>query len=158
MANAMMAFQSQAQAWIGSTRAALSHAGHGFSSDDLAAISASAAAHPVPEGPDASAEAQASQAAAARDLARQAAEAVYPPNGFDPSDPRLAPVEGVSLALAAMGARAIGWSTDDAHIDRVVAALGVDREVWDRAAPVLRERVAGDVVLAAFYGQLYAAA
>lgn len=157
MANAMMALQSQAQAWIESTRAALAQAGHGFSADDLAAIAASAAAHPVPEGADASPEAQASQAAAAQDLARQAAEAVYPPNGFDPSDPRLAPVEGVSLALAAMGAKAIGWSTDDAHTNRVVAALGIERAVWDRAAPILRERVAGDIVLAAFYGQLYAA-
>jgi hypothetical protein len=85
-------------------------------------------------------------------------EAVYPPEGLAPDDPRLAPVEGVTLALLAIGAKAIGWSTDEAHIDRVAAALGVERAAWDRAAAELRARVAGDVVLGAFYGQLFSQA
>ena len=157
MANAMMAFRGQAEAWIASTTAALAAAGHGFTPDDRAAIAASAAAHPLPEGYTAG-ESKPADVAAAQDLAKRALEAEYPPNGLDPADPRLAPVEGITLALAAIGAKAIGWSIEDAHIDRVVAALGIDREVWDRATPILRQRVTDDVVMSAFYGQLFSAA
>lgn len=158
MAASMMAMQAQAQSWIAATREALAAAGLGFSAEDLAAIAASAAAHPHPAGYGPGADAPAADVAAAQELARRAMEAHYPPEGFAADDPRLAPVEGVTLALAAIGAKAIGWSTDDADIDRVARALGVERAVWDRAAAALRQRVADDVVLAAFYGQLYAAA
>jgi len=157
MANAMAAFQRQAAAWIASTNAALEAAGHGFDDDDRAAIAASAAAHPLPDGYTAG-EPSAADIDAAQEMTKRALAAVYPPEGFAADDPRLAPAEGVTLALLAIGAKAIGWSTDEGHIDRVVAALGVDRAVWERAAAELRRRVADDIVLGAFYGQLYAQA
>lgn len=158
MANSIMAMRSQAEAWIAVTKEALAVAGRGFTPADLEAIAASAAAHPFPPGYGPGTETPVADVAAAQELAKRAMDAVYPPGGLAPDDPRLAPVEGVTLALAAMGAKAIGWSTDDADIDRVVAALGVDRAVWDRATPVLRQRVTDDVVLSAFYGQLFSAA
>lgn len=158
MSKAIMALQQQAQAWVASTDQALAAAGRGFTDADRAAIAASHAAHPVPEGEHADAGTTAQDQAAAADLARQAMTAEYPPEGLAADDPRLAPVEGVTLALYAIGAKAIGWSTDEAHIDRVVAALGVDRAAWDRAAVAIRERITTDVVLGTFYGQLYLAA
>lgn len=158
MANSMMAMQPQAKAWIKATYDALDAAGLGFKPEDLEAIKESAAAHPYPEGYE-SGQATAADIAAAQDLAQRSLSAVYPPNGFDPADPRLAPVEGVTLALNAIAARAIGWNTDEAYNRRIVVdCLGFDQEVWDRAVLVLRERLQADAVLAAFYGQLYAAA
>ena len=157
MANSIMAMQGQAAAWLASTKAALAAAGHGFTAEDEAAIAASHAAHPVPEsGPGSEADGgTAALEGDARDLARRAMEADYPEGGFQPDDLRLAPVEGVTLAMAAMAAKAIGWSTDDADYARAARALGLDEDVYRRAAAVWRDRVAADVVLAAFYGQLF---
>lgn len=156
MANSIMAMQDQASQWLASTNAALAAAGHGFTAEDRAAIEASHAAHPVPEvepegGP-------VGLEADARDLARRAVEADYPEGGFAPDDPRLAPVEGVTLAMAAIAAKAVGWSTDPADTARAARALGVAGEVYERAAAEWRRRVADDVVLAAFYGQLFSQA
>ena len=155
MASSMMAMQAQAQSWIAATHAALTAAGLGFTAADLEAIAASQAAHPTPEGYGPGGEAPAVDVAAAQEVARRAMSAEYPPDGLASDDPRLAPVEGVTLALLAIGAKALRWSTDEADIERVVRALGVDRAAWDRASAELHQRVADDVVLGAFYGQLY---
>src|SRR5688500_17040569 len=119
MAQAVMAFRSQAAEWLRTTKESLAAAGRGFSADDLAAIEASAAAHPYPEGYGPDAQATPEQLAQAQEVARRSMSAEYPPNGFPTDDPRLAPVEGVTLALHAIAGKAIGWSTDDALVDRV---------------------------------------
>jgi len=156
MASSIMAMQGQAAQWLASTRSGLAAAGHGFSPDDLAAFAASAAAHPKPEvadvGDPAAVEAE------AREVARKAMEAEYPEGGFAPDDPRLAPVEGITLAMAAIAAKLVGWSTDPADIERAAHGLGVEVEVYERAAAEISARVREDVVLAAFYGQLFAQA
>jgi hypothetical protein len=156
MASSIMAMQGQAAQWLASTRAGLAAAGHGFSPEDLRAFEASRAAHPVPEAPYQGG--QAGLEADAAEVARRAMEAEYPEGGFQPDDPRLAPVEGVTLAMAAIAAKLVGWSTDPADIARAARGLGVDVAVYERAADAWRTRVQDDVVLAAFYGQLYAQA
>ena len=156
MASSIMAMQAQAAQWLASTRAALAASGHGFTPDDDAAFAASALAHPEPApeqvGDPAALEAE------AREVARQAMEATYPEGGFAPDDPRLAPIEGVTLAMAALGAKAVGWSTDPADLARAARCLGVEPAAYERAASAWRERVRADVVLAAFYGQLFSQA
>ena len=155
MASAMMALQRQAAAWIDQTRASLAAQGLGITPELTAAIAAQAAAHPEPTGYDpADPEVQRQE----RELAQQALTAEYPPDGFAPDDPRLEPIEGVTLALAAMAAKAVGWSEDAAFRAQVASALGIDPAAYERAGAAWRERVAGDVVLSAFYGQLYVAA
>ncbi|MCU1371586.1 MAG: hypothetical protein JWO77_2780 [Ilumatobacteraceae bacterium] len=155
MANSILAMQGQAAQWLASTKAALAAAGHGFTAEDHAAIEASHAAHPVPPiEPDV----QTGLEADARDLARRVMETDYPEGGLQPDDPRLAPIEGITLAMAAIAARAIGWSTDPVDIGRAARALGVEVDVYERAAEAWRQRTTGDVVLAAFYGQLYSQA
>lgn len=156
MANSFMAMQGQAAQWLTSTKAALEAAGHGFTPEDLEAIAAAAAAHPVPEVDAIGG--QAGLEASGRDLARRAMEADYPEGGLRPDDPRLEPIEGVTLAMVAIAAKVIGWSTDPVDTDRAVRGLGLDHDVYQRAAAAWQARVADDVVLAAFYGQLFSQA
>lgn len=154
IASAMMAFQRQAVEWVASTRSALAAAGLGFGPDDLAAIAASAAARPTP-----ATEASASDIADALEAGARAMAADYPPDGFPPDDPRLALIDGVSLAQYAMASQAIGWAPDDADlVARVCRALGLDAATWASASEGWNRRIQGDVVLAAFYGQLFVAA
>lgn len=153
MANSIVAMQGQAAQWLESTKAALEAAGHGFTAEDREAIAAAAAAHPVPETEPPGG--QAGLEADARDLARRAMDADYPEGGLQPDDPRLEPIEGVTLAMVAIAAKVIGWSSDPVDTERAARGLGVEREVFDRASAAWRERVANDVVLAAFYGQLF---
>jgi nucleoside-diphosphate-sugar epimerase len=155
---AMMAFQHQALEQLGACKAELAAAGRGFSSDDVAAIAASAAANPYPEGYGPGAESKPSDVAAAQEMAKKAMEADYPETGLAPDDPRFAPIDGVSLALCAIGSKAIGWSTDPAFRQRIARALGFELEAWDRACTALSARVQADVVLATFYGQLFSQA
>jgi hypothetical protein len=147
--------QGQAAQWLASTRSALAAAGHGYSDEDLAAFEASRVSHPTPPGYDG--EDPGLQADAA-EVARRAMEAEYPEGGFAPDDPRLAPIDGVTLAMAALAAKQVGFSTDPADLERAARGLGLPLDVYQRAARVWRERVQADVVLAAFYGQLYAQA
>lgn len=158
MAQAVMAFQRQAGEWLESTKAALVAAGLGFSADDLAEIHAAAQRHPFPAGYDPNAPASPEAVAMAEDMAKRTMEAEYPPSGFPPDDPRLTPVEGVTLALHAIAAKAIGWSDEEALATRVATALGIDPAAYRRAAAEFSRRVADDVVLATFYGQLFAQA
>ena len=95
----------------------------------------------------------------AQEAAAKATGAEYPTDGFaGDDDPRLQPVEGISIAHYAIAGRAIGWSTDTALIERVTAALGMDAAQWERVSAVWIQRIRDDIVLAAFYGQLFAQA
>lgn len=158
IASAMMAFQRDAVAQIGACKAELAASGRGLTADDRAAIAAAAAAQPFPPGYDPNAPATPVDVAAAQAVAAKAMSADYPKDGFADDDPRVQPIEGVSLALFAIGAQAIGWSTDPALISRVSAALGIDPVVWERATGAWSVRIADDIVVAAFYGQLFAQA
>ena len=159
MAQAVTAFQRQAGEWLQATKATLASAGLGFSADDLAEIQAAAQQHPFPAGHDPTVAASPEAVAQAQEMARKAMEAEYPPDGFAPDDPRLTPVEGVSLALHAIASKAIGWASDDeALTTRVTTALGIDAETYRRAAVEWTRRCTDDVVLATFYGQLFAQA
>ena len=159
MAQAVMALQRQAAEWLQSTKATLAEAGLGFSPDDLVEIQAAAERHPFPPGYDPDAPASPEAVAQAQEMARKTMEAEYPPDGFPADDPRLTPVEGVSLALHAIAAKAIGWASDDeALTTRVTAALGIDADTYQRAATEWTRRCTDDVVLATFYGQLFAQA
>jgi hypothetical protein len=159
MAQAMMAFQRQAAEQLAATKAALQAAGLGFSDDDRAAIAAAAAANPFPPGYDPNAAAAPEAVAQAQEMAQRAMEAAYPPDGFPEDDPRLAPVEGLTLPMLAIAAKAIGWAADDAALqDRVARALGLEPDVYRRASEEWGRRLADDIVLAAFYGQLFSQA
>ena len=158
MAEAMMAFQRQAAEAISACRAQLRASGHGFSPEDEAEIAAQAAAHPFPEGYDPNAAPSPDLVAQSEETAKRAMEATYPRDGFAPDDPRIAPIAGVPIALYAIAAKAIGWSTDEAFRARVVAALGIDGDAWKQAMDGFTQRVKDDIVVAAYYGQLFVAA
>ena len=154
----MLVFQRQALEQLQSCKAELAAAGRGFTPEDEAVIASTAAATPYPAGYGPGAEAKPADVAAAQELAAKAMAAEFPEDGLAADDPRLAPVDGVSLALCAIGAKAIGWSTDPAFIERVVHALGFEVEPWNRACAELTQRVQSDVVLSTFYGQLFSQA
>ena len=158
MAQAMMAFQRQAAEQIAACKESLAASGHGFSDDDRAAIAESAAAHPYPAGYDPNAGASPEIVAQSEAVAQKAMSAEYPKDGFPADDPRIQPIEGVSMPLYAIAAKAIGWNTDPAFGQRIAAALGVDPEVWARVSAGWTARVSDDVVVAAFFGQLFNAA
>ena len=152
MGRAIQAIMAQAGAWIAQYKTDLASRGLGFTPDDLAAIAASATAHPNPP-PVADA---AGQAAEMEQVRQAALETVYPETGFAPEDPRLTPV-GMPLVAFAVAAKAVGWANEDAAlIDRVVKALGHTREDYDKASdhwtPVLKT----DMAVATLYGQLFA--
>lgn len=155
---AMMAFQQQAAVEITACKDALAAAGKGFSAEDEAEIAAQAAAHPFPPGYDPDAAPDPQLVAESEAVAKRAMEADYPENGFPPDDPRLAAIEGVSIQQYAIAAKAIGWSTDEQFIARVVTALGIDAAEWTGIAQQWRDRIVPDIVLSAFYGQLFVAA
>ena len=158
MAQAMMAFQRQAGEEIRACKDALVAAGKGFSADDEAEIARQAAAHPFPEGYDPNAEPSPELVAQSEATAKKAMKAVYPENGFPPDDPRVAPIEGVPIPLYAMACKAIGWSTDEQFRTRVAGALGIDAGVWARVAEQWQHRITDDIVLSAYFGQLFVAA
>jgi hypothetical protein len=152
MGRAIQAIMAQAGAWIAQYKSDLTSRGLGFTADDLAAVTASATAHPLPP-----VSADPAGDAAEMEQVRQAAlETVYPETGFAPDDPRLTPV-GMPLVAYAVAAKAVGWANEDnALIDRVVRALGHTREDYDKAGdhwtPVLKT----DMAVATLYGQLFA--
>ena len=158
MGRAMMALRQLAADELVRCRQDLAARGLGFDADDQQAIADAAAAHPTPAGYDANAPASAEDVAKAQAVAAQAMSAEYPVDGFPPDDPRIAPIDGVSLPLFAIAARAIGWSTEPAFIERVVTRLGVDPATWQRASTAWGERMAADVVVATYYGQLFSQA
>ena len=154
MARAVQAIMAQAGAWVTQYKSDLAARGLGFDADDLAAIAAAAQAHPNPPSSDD----PTGDAAEMQRVQQAALAAEYPEGGFQPEDPRLAPV-GMPLVAYAVAARAIGWaSSDDALVERVVTALGHTRADYDRAGdhwtPVLKQ----DMAVATLYGQLFNAA
>ncbi|HET6939634.1 MAG TPA: hypothetical protein VFI19_13550, partial [Nocardioides sp.] len=121
MGRAMQAIMAQAAAWVAQYKSDLTARGLGFTPDDLAAITASASAHPWPPGGAASSQADVAEMQHAQQMAM---ETVYPETGFATDDPRLLP-NGMPLVAYAVAARAIGWANDDTTlVDRVVTALG----------------------------------
>jgi hypothetical protein len=155
VAVAMLAYQRQAAAELEMTWASLADRGLGFNDDLREQIETYAAVHPHPPGFDPEAGPTPASEGEARALAAHALEADHPAQGFGMSDPRLAPIEGVSLPLLAIGAKAIGWADDATFVARVAKALGVDAEAWRRAAEGWRARIESDPVLGAYYAQLY---
>jgi hypothetical protein len=156
MSRGLMAVRAQAEAWIQSYKAHLKAHGFGYDAELLALIAAEAADHPVPEGMVAGAEPSVAEKASAMKVAAKALAAEYPEEGFAADDPRLAtPAGGVALVTYAVAARAIGWSTDRAFIERVVGALGHTGAEWDASVTEWTRRITDDIVLAYLYGQLF---
>jgi hypothetical protein len=152
---AMQAIMAQAPQWFAAYKAQLAQQGLGFSADDLAAIEASAVAHPLPPSGGNS---EADQEAIARATAK-VAETVFPEAGVDPNDPNVAAINGVSIVAYAVAAKAIGWANEDqALIGRVTAALGISAADWEAASAGWTQRLTDDMVVATMYGQLFNAA
>ena len=158
MAKAIMALQQQAAQELAACKQDLAARELGFDADDQRAIAESAAAHPFPAGYVEGAPPSEEDIARSQAVAAQAASAEYPMDGFPPGDPRLAPIDGVTLPLYAIANHAIGWSTEQAYIDRIVTKLGIDPATWATAGPAWNERIAADIVLATYYGQLFSQA
>jgi hypothetical protein len=157
MARAMQAIMAQAAAWMTQYRTDLSARGLGFSPDDLSAVEASAAAHPLPAG-HATAEPTADELADMQRVQKLALETVYPEAGFAPDDPRLVPV-GMPLVAWAVAARAIGWANDDVALaERVLTALGHTRADYDQASVHWTVLLKTDMAVATLYGQLFSQA
>jgi hypothetical protein len=152
MGRAIQAIMAQAGAWIAHYKSDLTSRGLGFTPEDLAAVTASATAHPLPPGGATASEADVAE----MEQVRQAAlETVYPETGFAPEDPRLTPV-GMPLVAFAVAAKAVGWANeDDALIDRVVKALGHTREDYDKAGDHWTPMLKTDMAVATLYGQLF---
>jgi hypothetical protein len=155
MARAMQSIMAQAAAWVTAYKADLAGRDLGFTPDDLAAISASATAHPLPPGHESGTPTPGDIEAAHR-VQAQVAQTVFPENGFAPDDPRLVP-NGMPLVAWAVAARAIGWATEDsALVERVLAALGHTRAEYDAATGHWTPMLTSDMAVATLYGQLFA--
>jgi hypothetical protein len=153
MGRAMQAIMAQAGAWVTQYKTELTAGGLGFTPDDLAAITASATAHPLPPGGATPSQADQAELQHVQQLAM---ETVYPETGFATDDPRLAPV-GMPLVAYAVAAKAIGWANEDtALVDRVVAALGYAHDDYVRAGEHWTPMLKTDMAVAMFYGQLFA--
>jgi hypothetical protein len=152
---AMQAIMAQAPQWLAAYKADLAARGLGFSADDVAAIDASAVAHPLPpSGGNSEADQEAIQRATAK-----VAETVFPEAGVDPNDPNVAPISGVSIPAYAVAAKAIGWASEDtALVARVTDGLGITPSDWEAASKGWTQRLTDDMVVATMYGQLFNAA
>jgi hypothetical protein len=151
MGRAIQAIMAQAGAWVAQYKSDLAARGLGFSPDDLAAITASATAHPLPP-PAAD---PAAQAAEAEQVRQAALNAVYPDTGFAPDDPRLTPV-GMPLVAYAVAAKAILWANDDtALVERVLKALGHTHDDYVKAGEHWTQLLKTDMAVATLYGQLF---
>jgi hypothetical protein len=156
MARAVQAIMAQAVSWVAAYKADVVARGHGFTPDDLAAVAASATAHPLPPGQTPGAAPSADDVAAVERVQAQVAQTVFPESGFAEDDPRLVG-HGMPLVAWAVAARAIGWANeDDALIDRTVAALGHTRADYDTASAWFTPMLSSDMAVATLYGQLFA--
>ena len=158
MQRGVIALHHQAHRLLRTYEEDLTRRALGLSAEDKAAIEQSKAAHPLPEGFDPNAGPTAEQQAEIEATREAALKAVYPRDGIPDEDPRLEPINGVSLPAYAKAAAAIGWSTDAALKERVCNALGLDPAAFDDAGLEWRRRIQSDMVLATLYGQLFAAA
>lgn len=155
MYRATMAFQSQAAGWLESYTGWLRANGLGFTDDDLAAIAASHAAHPYPEGHGPGQVASAADQATVAEVQAKVMGTVFPEGGIPSDDPRLT-VGGIPLVAMAILAKAIEWNSDDPELTaRCVTALGYTVEQWEVAGEAWKQLATDDMVIATFYGQLY---
>lgn len=155
MSRSMQAIMAQAAAMLAAYRADLAARGLGFTADDLAAISAGAAAHPFPRGHEPGAPPAQADVEAAQRVQALVASTVWPEAGVPPEDPRLAP-HGMTLVAYAVAARALGWGGEDrALVERVVTALGHTLAEWDEASAWWTGQCTTDMVIATLYGQLF---
>jgi hypothetical protein len=155
MSRSMMAIMAQAPTMLAAYRAELAVSGLGFGPEDLAAISAGAAAHPFPRGHEPGSAPAPADVEAAQRVQAQVAATVWPEAGVPADDARLAP-HGMSLVAYAVAARAIGWGGEDrALVERVVTALGHTLAEYDEASAWWRAQVTSDMVIATLYGQLF---
>jgi hypothetical protein len=153
MGRAMQAIMAQAPQWVAAYKSELAERGLGFSAEDVVAIEASAAAHPLPPG---GTTASAADMEAIQRTQAKVAETVFPEQGLDPNDPSVAPISGISLAAYAVAAKAIGWAGEDrALVERVTGALGLSAADWDAAQHGWTQRCTDDMVVATMYGQLF---
>src|SRR3954454_14906209 len=106
MGRAMQAIMAQAAAWVAQYMSELTARGLGFTPDDMAAVTASATAHPLPPG---GATPRQTDMAEMQHVQQMAMDTVSPETGFAPDDPRLVPV-GMPLWAYAVAAKAIGWA------------------------------------------------
>jgi hypothetical protein len=151
MGRAIQAIMAQAGAWVAQYKSDLTARRLGFSPDDLAAIAASATAHPLPP-PAAD---PAALAAEAEQVRQAALDTVYPETGFAPDDPRLTPV-GMPLVAYAVAAKAILWANEDtALIERVLTALGHTHDDYVKAGEHWTQLLKTDMAVATLYGQLF---
>ena len=149
---ALLTLRAQALRWLESYRAEVLTRGLGFTADDLTALQTAKAAHPGPDADDVSLGLRLRMAV----VGMAAIFRRYPPEGLDESDPRLAPVAGMSFAAYATAANALGWASEDpALVARVTTALGHTPEEWRAAMAGWTERIEHDVVIATMYGQLF---
>lgn len=149
---ALLALRAQALQWIETYKAQVVARGLGFTTDDLTALATAKAAHPGPTADDVSLLLRLRMLV----VGLAAVFRRYPADGLDESDPRLAPVSGMSFAAYAAAAAALGWASEDpALVARVTAALGHTPEDWKAAMAGWTERIENDVVIATMYGQLF---
>jgi hypothetical protein len=120
----------------------------------------------VAVAPEMVAEAQQLQAAAAAQYGVVAGGAAYgaPAMGMptatpiDPADPRLAPIDGLSIETYARISKAAAAGLDRPSLLAYAAGLGIGEQTWDSASHAWTERMRGDMPLAVHFGNLYTAA
>jgi hypothetical protein len=102
-------------------------------------------------------QAQQLQAQAAQMQASQMQYGVVPqPVTPADNDPRMLPIEGISLQdYARISKVAATRGLDVAGLAGYVAQLGIDPAVWTRATDGWNARFKGDMALAAYFGRLY---
>jgi hypothetical protein len=74
---------------------------------------------------------------------------------IDPADPRLVPIEGVSIEMYARIAKVAAAGVDRASLVGYAAGLGISEQAWDSASFQWNERMRGDMPLAVHFGNLY---
>jgi hypothetical protein len=77
---------------------------------------------------------------------------------IDPSDPRLAPISGLSIEIYARISKVAAAGLDRASLLAYAAGLGIDEATWDSASFAWNERMRGDMPLAVHFGNLYRSA
>lgn len=116
----------------------------------------------VAAAPTMVAEAQALQASAQQYgvVAAQGAPVLSMPTAtpIDPADPRLAPIDGLTIEMYARISKVSAAGIDRASLIAYAAGLGIDEQTWDSASYAWTERMRGDMPLAVHFGNLYRSA
>jgi len=116
----------------------------------------------VAAAPTMVAEAQALQASAQQYgvVAAQGAPVLGMPTAtpIDPADPRLAPIDGLTIEMYARISKVSAAGIDRASLIAYAAGLGIDEQTWDSASYAWTERMRGDMPLAVHFGNLYRSA